>query len=610
MPSTANENTEARVRERRPKSLGMPTTPVLVPLLAIANAPNLALVYTSSDLFEAFATALAPAILITIALYALWPRLCMGFSMLMAPVALMEALYVLRYERVTDEHVFAILRETNSREAVAWLGPLGCMLLATGLTLLITATVVLSRQTLALPAFPPRWRYILVMAGFAAASILYAPEFLLNGSRATNEPLQNARTQSADHLGNRLTGDLDHSKYSGIDANFPWGIPIRIARYLVLDAGMKDGMKALASFRFNAHQVAERSTEDEIILLVIGETGRPDRWQINGYHRPTNPRLSKQESIISFTDAISGWAWTRMSVPVIISRKPSHTFASFFPERSIISAFREAGFWTAWYSMHGPLGFHESAVALHAGEAEEVRFINPAGYRSPGAYDGALLAPLEGALSRPERKKFIVLHTMGSHFNYADRNPAEFDLFAPSLRGDRNPDLHDRSQRERLNNSYDNSVVYTDHVLAEIIQLLQGSGKIASLLYVADHGENLFDGDCGKSGHGHNTDHDHRIAALWWNSPAFGSRHPEKVGLLASRRDAPWSTENVFDTLIDAADIRIPGETPPTRSLFARDFTPQPRWIQSGNYFDSAERAGACGEIKTKRGVTNQAPSP
>ena len=190
MPSSANDNGEARFRERRSKSLRISTTPVLVPLLAIANAPNLAIVYTSSDLFEAFATALAPAILITIALYALWPRLCMGVSMLMAPVALMEALYVLRYERVTDEHVFAILRETNFREAVAWLGPLGCMLLATGLTLLITTTLVLSRQTLALPAFPPRWRYILMMTGFATASILCAPEFLLNASLVPNEPIQ------------------------------------------------------------------------------------------------------------------------------------------------------------------------------------------------------------------------------------------------------------------------------------------------------------------------------------------------------------------------------------------------------------------------------------
>lgn len=605
MPITARKNGEARRRKPRSTSLCASKTLILVALLAIANAPNLAFVCTSGDLFEAFTTALAPAILITIALYALWPNLCISFSTLLAPAALMEMLYVLRYERVTDEHVFAILRETNFREALAWLGPLGCMLLATGLTLLVAATVILSRQTLALPAFPPRWRYILMMTGFATASILYAPEFLLNASPVSNEPVQVARAQPADHLGNRLTGDFEHSN---IETIFPWGVPIRLVRYVDLDAGMKDGMKALASFRFNAHQVAERSTDDEIIVLVIGETGRSDRWQINGYHRPTNPRLSKQEGVISFTDAISGWAWTRMSVPVIISRKPSRTFASFFPERSVISAFREAGFWTAWYSMHGPLGFHESAVALHAGEAEDVRFINPAGYRSPGAYDGALLAPLEEALSRPERKKFIVLHTMGSHFNYADRNPAEFDLFGPSLRGDRNPDLHDRSQRERLNNSYDNSVLYTDHVLAEIIQRLQGSGKIASLLYVADHGENLFDGDCDKSGHGHNTDRDHRIAALWWNSPGFGSRNPEKVDLLASRRDVPWSTENVFDTLIDAADIRIPG-SPPTRSLFANDFTPQPRWVQSGTYFDSAERAGACGEIKTKTGGKNQAPS-
>lgn len=606
MQSTVNENCKARRREHSSTSLRASTALALTPLIAITIAPNLALVYASRNLFEALSTALAPAILITIALYALWPKLCMGFFALLAPAALMEVLYILRYERVTDEHVFAILRETNFREALAWLGPLGCMLLVTGIALLITAATALSRQTFTLPKFPPRWRYILIMTGFATAAITYIPEFFLNDYPAFSEPEKVAPTQSADHIGNRLTGDLEHAS---IDISFPWGVPIRLARYVDLEAGMKDAREALASFRFSAHQAAERSTEDEIIVLVIGETGRPDRWQINGYQRPTNPRLSKQEGVISFTDVISGWAWTRMSVPVIISRKPSRMFVSFFPERSIISAFREAGFWTAWYSMHGPLGFHESAVALHAGEAEDVRFINPAGYRSPGAYDGALLAPLEEALSHPDRKKFIVLHTMGSHFNYADRNPAEFDVFGPSLRGYRNPDLHDSRQRERLNNSYDNSVIYTDHVLAEIIERLQNTGKVAVLLHVADHGENLFDADCDKSGHGHNTDRDHRIAALWWSSPAFGNRHPEKLGLLASRRDTPWSTENVFNTLIDAADIRIPGGATTAQSLFATDFTPQARWVQSGADFDKAERVGACGEIKTKTGSGNQARS-
>lgn len=255
--------------------------------------------------------------------------------------------------------------------------------------------------------------------------------------------------------------------------------------------------------------------------------------------------------------------------------------------------------------MHGPLGFHESAVALHAAEAEDVRFINPTGYLSPGAYDGALFAHLEQALNRPENKKFIVLHTMGSHFNYADRNPEEFDVFNPSLRWQRNPNLHDRSQLEHLNNSYDNTVVYTDHVLAEIIQRLKNTEKVAAILYVADHGENLFDGICDKSGHGHNTDRDHRIAAVWWNSAAFRIRHPEKVRLLVSRRDTPWSTENVFNTLIDAADIRIPGRMPQAQSLFSAEFSPQPRWVQSGAEFDNAERVGVCGEIKNTKGARN-----
>lgn len=245
--------------------------------------------------------------------------------------------------------------------------------------------------------------------------------------------------------------------------------------------------------------------------------------------------------------------------------------------------------------MHGALGFHESPVALYASEANDVRYINPAGYRSPGAYDAALLAPLDEALARADRKKFIVLHTMGSHFNYAHRVPSEFEFFQPSSRDRRGVDLHDSAQREQLNNSYDNSIRYTDHVLAEIIQRLTATGKVASLLYVADHGENIFDGDCDKSGHGHNTERDYRIAALWWSSAAFAERYPEKVKAITARRNAPWMTENVFSTLLDAGGIDIPGQPGDARSLLSPAFTPQPRWIQSGGHFDTATREGVCG---------------
>ncbi len=568
---------------------------MLLLLGIVANAPNLALLLARPiDFLAPLTKVLAPSVFIFLAIYAFSPRAVLWVSCLLAPLALVEMLYVLRYERVSDEHVFAILKETNIQEATAWLGPSGLILLVCCLMVIFAGPFLVQRYGNGPHRLPKRWRTILLVAGIIAIGLLSAPNFADSESAitATNQSTGTTRADAAqERISAQLTGAHQPFVFNDL---FPWGLPLRIKRYLELQAGMENALQLLNNFSFRAVQSAHRGTDDEVFLLVIGETGRPDRWQLNGYERSTNPRLSHLQGVISFTNATTGWAWTRMSVPVIVSRKPSASRLSFFPERSIVSAFREAGFWTAWYSMHGALGFHESAVALHANEANDVRYINPANYRSPGAYDAALLKPLDEALERTERKKFIVLHTMGSHFNYAHRVPPEFEIFQPSLRGRHGVDLHDRSQREQLNNSYDNSIRYTDHVLAEIIQRLEATGKVASLLYVADHGENLFDGDCDKSGHGHNTEYDYRIASLWWNSSAFAERYPEKVATISARRNIPWTTENVFATLLDAAGIDIPGQRSDTRSLLNRAFTPQPRWIQSGGDFDMATREGAC----------------
>jgi glucan phosphoethanolaminetransferase (alkaline phosphatase superfamily) len=550
-------------------------------------------------------TVLAPAVLMSLALYALSPRLSIWLFCFAIPLAIMEVLYVVRYERVTDEHVFAVATETNFQESIGWLGPAGLLLVFAGLLAMAGGAVFVWKYSATLPRLPTRWRAILVLAGLAVFGMIKAPDLVALDPTLEDGTLNTlAHADASDQLSTQLTGQFHQTQLNDL---FPWGLPLRIHRYLDLQAGMKNARHALADFRFGAHQASARASDEEIFILLIGETGRADRWQLNGYDRATNPRLSQQDGLISFTNAITGWAWTRMSVPVILSRKPSALALSFFPERSIVSAFQEAGFWTAWYSMHGPLGFHESAVALYASEANDVRYLNPAGYRSPGAYDEALLAPLDDALRRSDAKKFIVLHTMGSHYNYAHRVPPAFEVFSPSLRDRRDADLHNRAQREELNNSYDNSIRYTDHVLAEVIQRLAKTGQVATLLYVADHGENLFDGECDKAGHGHNTEYDYRIAALWWNSEAFAQRYPENVALLSSRRHLPWTTESVFNTLLDVAGIATSIPTRGGQSLLQPTFASQPRWIQSGGDFDTAEPEGACGVLKIiKTPATNK----
>jgi hypothetical protein len=113
----------------------------------------------------------------------------------------------------------------------------------------------------------------------------------------------------------------------------------------------------------------------------------------------------------------------------------------------------------------------------------------------------------------------------------------------------------------------------------------------------------LFDGECDKSGHGHDTERDFRVASIWWNSASYEQAQPKKAAFVRERRAAPLTTENVFHTMLDAANIHYEGEDM-TRSLLSDSWKPHPRWTQTGLDFDTAARDPVC---KT---LIASAPSP
>lgn len=523
-----------------------------------------------------------PLVLIS-SLFSIFPRFTQWLAIFLSPWALLESFYIAKYARPSDEHIYAIAQETNFSEAAAWLGFEGLLFLMLAIVLLVAGFFYRKPA----PFFPMRWKFIL----FISSGVLAASVFLPDAIDFSTDAMAKEKVDSAQSTSEQLIGEF---KKSPIDDYFPWGLPFRVKRYFELQQGMKSAQNSLQNFHFGAIQLPGRAEDQEVYVLVIGETGRPDRWQLNGHTRETNPLLSRQKNFVSFTNVTTGWAWTRMSVPVMISRKPPQMQSSFFPEKSIVSVFKEAGFWTAWYSTQGSLGFHESAVALHASEANDVQYVNPAGYRSPGVYDGRLLDLLKIALGRPEKKKFIVLHTLGGHYNYSHRSPPDFDIFTPVLRNNRSASLHDKKLKQELNNSYDNSIVYTDFFLNSVVNHLKNNNSLAALLYAADHGENIFDGDCDKSGHGHNTEFDYRISAAWWNSDSFGEKFPAKVAAARAMKNQAWSTQNIFETLAGAADIEIANQPRHGASILSENFQPMPRWVQSGLIFDQAARTGAC----------------
>jgi lipid A ethanolaminephosphotransferase len=105
-------------------------------------------------------------------------------------------------------------------------------------------------------------------------------------------------------------------------------------------------------------------------------------------------------------------------------------------------------------------------------------------------YDEALLERLDEQLAEIQGDVLIVLHTLGSHGPaYHKRYPGSFARFAPACKND----SPQSCTRDEVVNAYDNTILYTDHVLAELIDRLQARDKeqASFMLYASDHGESL-----------------------------------------------------------------------------------------------------------------------
>jgi glucan phosphoethanolaminetransferase (alkaline phosphatase superfamily) len=383
--------------------------------------------------------------------------------------------------------------------------------------------------------------------------------------------------------------------------SWPFGLIIRASDFYQERQYLAELGRRSASFHFQAHQRAPDNTP-ETIVLVIGESSRYDRWSINGYHRVTNPLLSKEDQLVPLKNVVTAVSATRLSVPVIISRKTARqSLKDGFYEKSFITAYKEAGFKTFWLSNQISFGKFDTPVSVFAKEADVVDFLNLGGFTNNSNFDEVLLPPFARALADKAQKKLIVIHSLGSHWNYSQRYPKQFDQWQPSLFGIDKPAYTDLRLKPELNNSYDSSILYTDWFLAQLIGRIKDRQQPASLLYVADHGQTLYDKSCKLAFHGHNTDYEFHVPAFVWYSAPYQERYPGKVAQLRKNQGARLATENMFHTLLDLGDIAYPEETPEW-SFVNPGFKQHKRYVDSYGWtdYDNASFKGDCREVIDK----------
>lgn len=317
------------------------------------------------------------------------------------------------------------------------------------------------------------------------------------------------------------------------------------------DAKTRNYYRTSQDFTYRAkasHPLKER----EVYVMVIGETARSLNWTLNGYSRPTNPELGKVKGLISFTQAYTESNTTHKSVPMLLSPVTAHDFDSIYYRKSIITAFKETGFRTAFFSNQG---YNNSFIDFFGKEADTWCFLKGQSDNADRiVYDDELLELVSRELECGDQKLFIVLHTYGSHFNYRERYPARMAFFRPDTPMDANA-----GNRNSLLNAYDNTIRYTDYFLARLIGLLDEANINTALLYTSDHGEDIYDDDRHLFLHSSPIPSSYQLHVpfLIWMSDKYQQSFPVALKTVqANRVKHVSSSTSFFHTMLELGGIR------------------------------------------------------
>ena len=220
-------------------------------------------------------------------------------------------------------------------------------------------------------------------------------------------------------------------------------------------------------------------------MLVVGETARSQELAFNGYPRDTNPYLS-QRDVVNFTDVTACGTSTIESVPCIFSHLEHNDFSRDKAGNSenLLDILQRLGVRVVWLDNNSSSKGVADRVLYKDFLHQENSELCPDGE----CYDEILLQGLAAEISASDKDLLVVLHINGSHGpSYYKRTPAAFKTFMPECSID---NVQDCSQQEIVN-AYDNTIVYTDYVLAKVIDLLSAQDIPGAMLYVSDHGESL-----------------------------------------------------------------------------------------------------------------------
>ncbi len=222
----------------------------------------------------------------------------------------------------------------------------------------------------------------------------------------------------------------------------------------------------------------QKDNEKAVVVLVIGESARSENFSLYGYSKNTNPLLSKIPNVYHFA-ANSVATYTTAGVKGILEHTNSDDLYEILPNylnRNNVDVVWRTNNW--------------GEPPIHIKNYQNREFLTPNCKGAGCEYDELLLSGLKEQIKACTKNKvLIVLHTSTSHGpTYSKKYPPQFETFKPVC----NSVELGKCSHEELINAYDNTIVYTDYILSQVIKDLKELKEYKStMIFVSDHGESL-----------------------------------------------------------------------------------------------------------------------
>lgn len=240
----------------------------------------------------------------------------------------------------------------------------------------------------------------------------------------------------------------------------------------------------------------------ENVVVIIGESLSRHHCSLYGYEKVTNPNLARYTdtpNMVSYNKVVSVAIATISTFRSLLSMYGTGSYDA--TEWHLCPTLPEVanilGYNTYWISNQSKSGFNDNLVTRYAELCDSMLFTN---LENVGvyhhSYDEEVLPLIDNVQCNiaSGENNFYFIHLMGSHYSFERRYPAEYNRFSSA-------DYSNFPEWQRETRAhYDNSVLYNDYVVSEIISRFTEEETL--LFYFPDHALDLYRGDDDYVGHG------------------------------------------------------------------------------------------------------------